>query len=285
MKRILALDGGGIKGLAVAAFLDRISTRDFPDVDSFDMLAGTSTGGIIALGLRMGMSPAEMVNYYRTRGPDIFPRGPKRVHFWQRERYAARGLERSLRDVFGARRLQEISRPVIIPALDWNAPNPQDAVFFFEENSPYSYFSAARATSAAPSYFKGYELDKRLLVDGGICVNNPAQAALAHARELWPEESIQIWSVGTGREPGRKRRYPWTVLPMLNDIFELAIQGGAGVVNKELERDGSVEYIRYDFNLTEAICLDDATPATLDHLMKVAQNPIKRVDTRKRSKV
>lgn len=279
-KLILATDGGGMKGLITAAFLDS-RPRGFPDLDDFDLLSGTSTGGIIALGIRMGLSPASMVDYYRTNGPRIFPKGPRRVKLFKRNRYNTTGLSESLREVFEDRRLKDDDRPVLIPALDWRATERQDAAFFFEENSPFSYFSAARATSAAPTYFQAYALNQRLLVDGGLAMNNPAMGAVTHARELWPDDELEVWSVGTGREPGKEHRYPFTTVGMLDDVLELSMSGAAGIVHKELSVDRSLSYIRYDFNLQKGVPLDDARPDTLALFMSIARNPVKRADTRK----
>lgn len=281
MKRlVLSLDGGGMKGLIIAAFLDS-RPKGFPDPDDFNLVSGTSTGGVIALAIRMGLSPASMMSYYQTNGPRIFPQGPRRVKLFKRNRYKVVGLEDSLRDVFGIRRLKEIDRPLLIPALDWKATERQNAAFFFEENSPFSYFSAARATSAAPTYFQAYALDHRLLVDGGLAMNNPAMGAVTHARELWPDDELEVWSVGTGREPGKRHRYPRTTLGMLDDILELSVSGAAGIVHKELNVDRSLSYIRYDFNLHKSIPLDDARPETLAWFMRLARNPVKQADTRK----
>lgn len=281
MKRIFSADGGGMKGLIVASFLDWVNGRDgFPKLEDFDMYAGTSTGGIIALGARIGLSPLRMKDFYRIYGPEIFKRGPKKFRFFKRNRYNVAALEASLREFFGNQRLQNSKTPCLIPALDWNARVRQDAIFLFDEKSPFSCFSAARATTAAPTYFEAYDLNAHKLVDGGIGLNNPAMAAATHARKLWPREPLEVWSVGTGREPGETHRYPFTGIALLNDIFELALEATVGVANKELERDGSIRFIRYDFAMSECIRIDDARPETLTRMIALGHNPIKRIDTR-----
>lgn len=280
-KLVLAMDGGGMKGLITAAFLDS-PPKEFPDLDKFDLISGTSTGGILALGIRAGLSPLDMIRFYLDYGPIIFPKGPRRVKLFRTARYNAKGLEEALHEIFRDRRLKEIDRPVFIPALDWNASLRQDAAFFFEETSPFSYFSAARATSAAPSYFPAYALDNRLLVDGGLAMNNPSVGAVTHARELWPDAELEVWSVGTGREPGKTHRYPWTTLAMLNDILELSMQGAAGIAHRELSVDHSVKYVRYDFELSKRYCLDDVHPDTFEAYQAIGRHyAVKRADTRR----
>ncbi len=171
MKRILSIDGGGMKGLIVAAFLDNAPVG-FPDLDTFDMLAGTSTGGILALGLEHGLSPAEMVDYYVTHGPEIFRGGPKGIRFIKRDRYSAKALTRSLRETLGSKLLEEVSRPVLLPSLDWTKEERQDSVYFLHEGRPFTCLDAALATSAAPTYFPAHLLGGLRLVDGGICCND-----------------------------------------------------------------------------------------------------------------
>ena len=286
MRRIFSGDGGGMKGLIIAKFLDMAPYRvpDFPSLDDFDLFAGTSTGGILALGLEFGLTPAEMVRYYRERGPEIFPKGPKRARWIKRDRYDVRGLETSLRGTLGNVKLNQASRALLIPALDWNAPERQDCVFFFDETSDYTYFDAARATSAAPTYFKAYELGEHRFVDGGICCNNPSVAAVTHARKLWPDEEIEIYSIGTGREPGHERHYPFTALGLLDDVFDLAISGSAGIAHAELKHDPSVYYVRYDFGFQRAVAMDDARPETLDRFEGLARYPVIRADTRRKGR-
>ncbi len=269
-----------MKGLIVAKFLDR-HFPDFPDLDSFDLLAGTSTGGILALGIEKGMSPAQMVDYYLTHGPAIFRKGPKKIRLIKRDRYSAGSLEKSLRETLGTKSLKDVQRPVLIPSLDWTKAERQDSVFFFHEERPYSCFDAAMATSAAPTYFPAYVLDGLRFVDGGICCNNPAVAAMTRARKLWPDEELEVWSIGTGREPGSKHRYPWTALALFNDVFELAMAGSAGVAHAEMKQDRSVGYVRYEFNLGKAVQMDDSREKTLKLFLEVSRNPVKRADTRK----
>src|SRR5438034_10409614 len=125
--RILSLDGGGIKGTftaSVAASLERMTGKRL--VDYFDLITGTSTGGIIALGLGLGLGAEEILRFYCERGPQIFPttglhrplHGLRHVFF---PKHSQDTLRKSLADVFGPRKLGESKCRLVIPSYDCNA--------------------------------------------------------------------------------------------------------------------------------------------------------------------
>lgn len=90
-----------------------------------------------------------------------------------------------------------------------------------------------------------------------------------------------MYSIGTGREPGHERHYPRTALGLLDDVFDLAVSGSAGIAHAELKHDPSVGYVRYDFGFQRAVAMDDARPETLDRFEALARHPVVRADTRK----
>ena len=107
--RILALDGGGIRGAFTAAVLAQWDEMLKPGggnklVNHFDLVAGTSTGAILAIGLGLGLTPAEILRFYRTQGPKIFPKDRKLRH-WLKSKYESQTLRETLRSVFGDRKL------------------------------------------------------------------------------------------------------------------------------------------------------------------------------------
>ena len=121
MRRILSIDGGGIKGVFPAAFLATIEQSVGGNIaDYFDLIVGTSTGGIIALGLGMGLTAGEILRFYETHGPSIFGgncflRG---LRSWFRAKYDRQPLESALIEVFGERRLGESRKRLVIPSLN-----------------------------------------------------------------------------------------------------------------------------------------------------------------------
>lgn len=203
--QILSLDGGGYRGIYSAAVLAAIE-EDLgrPVTDYFDLIAGTSTGGIIALGLGAGLRPREIVDFYAAHGPEIFrkPVFGIGLGLWRR-RYDAKTLREALRAVLGDRTLGESACRLVIPAYDLGA----DSVYVFK--TPHNerlrrdwkepMVDVALATSAAPTYFPAVSLDGVRLVDGGVWCNNPVVVAIAEALSLCavPLEAVAAFSLGT----------------------------------------------------------------------------------------
>lgn len=241
-KRILALDGGGLRGIVSLAFLERIERllaerHGRPDLrlhDYFDLIAGTSTGAIIAAALALGMSVAEIREHYRTLGRRVF-----RKSFFRRgvvrALYDEAELVRQLKRIFGAG--TTLASPelrtgllVVTKRLDTGSPwplgnNPGGAFFGAAEegviaNGDYPLWAVVRASTAAPRYFdsqaivvareRGKKPVTGQFVDGGVSpFNNPSLQALMYAtlsgyRVGWPTgaERLLLVSVGTGaRDP------------------------------------------------------------------------------------
>jgi hypothetical protein len=239
VKRILSIDGGGIRGVIPARILAELERRlaakgkTKPLYKHFDMIAGTSTGGIIALGLTTpnaaGSAPvataADLEKLYVEKGLEIFPQGVvqkarKLVSGVEWPTYAPEPLEKILNGLLGKRKLSEALSRVLVTAYEIEE---RRAVFLTgaAEGAPqgepdYYAAQAARATSAAPTYFPPALItpmppastkaeDAELaLVDGGMFANDPGLGAYTEAIKLqqaglWdPTERIDIVSIGTG---------------------------------------------------------------------------------------
>jgi patatin-like phospholipase/acyl hydrolase len=217
--QILSLDGGGIKGLFSAAVLAHIEEDcGINIVDHFDLITGTSTGGIIALGLGMGMRPIDIVKFYVDKGPAIFPQGNwiERCWRWTRgwicNKYENDALKRSLQECFGERLLGESRKRLVIPSYNLG----EDDVYLFK--TPYHQrlrrdfkvptWKVALATSAAPTFFPAYkEVDHVRLIDGGVWANNPTLVGIAEAVSMLdvPLGAIRVLSLGTTDEVKGRR--------------------------------------------------------------------------------
>jgi len=207
--QILALDGGGLKGLFSAAVLAQLETDlKINIVDHFDLIAGTSTGGIVALGLSIGMRPKEIVAFYSEHGPRIFPHA-NRPHWVRRirgPRYNPAPLRAALRDVFGDRLLADAQKRLVIPSYDIG----ENAVHLFRtphssrlnRDFRVSMVDIALATTAAPTYLPAHRLGHSRLIDGGVWANNPTMVAVTEAGgELrLPLSSVRVLSLGTTSE-------------------------------------------------------------------------------------
>jgi len=216
LKRILTIDGGGIRGVFPAAFLANLEKDlDQPVGRYFDLISGTSTGGIIAIGLALGMSAAEILKLYEDKGPAIFAqtrsglpgwiarcfRSGRRL-FWG-PKYSAAPLREAMTEVFGERRLGEARTRLMIPA--WH-PKTQGVYIFKTAHHPrlqtdYKELAvdAAMATAAAPTYFAQHMTANDVgLVDGGLWANNPTGIAVVEAIATlgWPADDLKVLSIG-----------------------------------------------------------------------------------------
>jgi predicted acylesterase/phospholipase RssA len=218
--RILSIDGGGIRGIIPALVLARIEKlTGRPAASLFDLVAGTSTGGILAIGLtvpkfsgRPVYSAQELVTLFEREGPRIFSRSMLRTLvtsdslFWKK--YSSQGIEEVLLEYFGDSRLSDAITDVLIPSYEIQRRFP----FFFKSANarrrPDYDFNArdvARATSAAPTYFEpkriptGTKSGNYTLIDGGVFANNPAACALVEAQATLPHPGgYVVVSLGTG---------------------------------------------------------------------------------------
>jgi uncharacterized protein len=210
--RVLALDGGGLRGTFTAAVLAKWAEMLGPGGQSnlarhFDLIAGTSTGAILAIGLALGHTPLEMLSFYKNEGPKIFPKDRKLRH-WLKSKHESATLRSILQSILGDQKLSEHARcRVVIPtvrAFHGEAeaivtPHSPDRTAFANIRA----VDAALASSAAPTYFDEAVVDGAIAadsyLDGGIWANNPVLPALAEAvRHLKiPLDRIDVLSVGT----------------------------------------------------------------------------------------
>ena len=207
--QILSLDGGGIKGIFSAAVLTHLEEDFNIDItDHFDLITGTSTGGIIALGLGLGMRPREILRFYIEKGPDIFSNGliTSLRRLW-RNKHSSKGLENALKDCFGDILLGSSKKRLVIPSYNTG----EDDVYLFKTSHhdrlkrdyKVPAWKVAMATSAAPTYFPSFkQIDLIRLVDGGVWANNPVVVGIAEAVSMLevPINTIRIFSMGTTDE-------------------------------------------------------------------------------------
>lgn len=207
--RILSLDGGGIRGIISCVILkyieEQLQKQDNPNAkigDYFDLVAGTSTGGLITALLlfpdgnkQAKFSVEEALNLYAKKGNDIF-----NVPFFQhllnpfgllKEKISDKNIEKQLEEVFGNLELKDLTKPCLITSYDVTA---RKAMLFTSHNAqqPIKNFyvkDVCRSTSAAPTYFEPAQINsfynqQYTLIDGGVYANNPALCAYAEARKI-----------------------------------------------------------------------------------------------------
>lgn len=236
-KKLLAIDGGGIRGvlsLEILAAIEALFAKgrhNYVLADDFDYFAGTSTGGIIAAGLAVGKSVAEIMDFYEKSGPTMFEKNAllKRLAY---ANFRSEPLAEKLRDVFGAETVlgSEKLRSLLLLVMrnaTTDSPWPISNNPFAKYNCPGSecnldlpLWQLVRASTAAPTYFPPEAIEigghVYLFVDGGVTVyNNPAfqMVLMATLDCYWPlapqgkrgwttgEKDMLVVSIGTGATP------------------------------------------------------------------------------------
>jgi patatin-like phospholipase/acyl hydrolase len=210
MRRILTIDGGGIKGVFAAAFLAALEdTLDTSVADHFDLIAGTSTGAIIAIGLGLGLPSREILRLYCDSAERIFPRrGIRALRGIFGAKYAATQLREVLTEAFGQRRIGESRTRLVIPTLNLAT----ERVHLYKTSHHPSLFhdykvtavEAALAAVAAPTYFPIHvSPDGVPHIDGSVWASNPLGLAVIEAIGVlaWPRDEIEVLSLGCGAAP------------------------------------------------------------------------------------
>ena len=261
--RILSIDGGGIRGIIPAIVLAELEELTGQPISKcFDLIAGTSTGGLIALALSLDngngqpkYTAQEVVQLYENRGADIF-----NLNFWRKvqtarglldETYSNSGLKEILQEYFGNNTLKETLTEVIIPAYEteqrkpWffksiNAKNPQ------KKHRNYKIVDVALATSAAPTYFEAHKVDYRdtdylSLIDGGVYANNPALCAYVDAKSKFDakDEDIVVVSIGTGQFTRRLMHddiIKWGLIGWAKPVLGCVFDGSSDTVDYQLSK-------------------------------------------------
>ncbi len=312
-KRILSLDGGGIRGIIPGRILcvlekklqDRTQNPEARISDFFDMIAGTSTGGILACICmipdeknknKSKFSAEEILNIYLKDGSEIF-----HTPFFQKiknlggifdEKYPAKNLEKILKNYMGDVKLSQLLKPSLITSYDMTRRKP---IFFRQQKAKkdkskdFRIRDIARATAAAPTYFELAHIrsisgEMYSLIDGGLVANNPALCAYAEAREIFSikekkkitASDMVIFSIGTGEN---KKPYlydnvkDWGMVDWIKPILDILFSAGPETVDFQLkqifEANNKIsQYFRIKSALPDSINpeMDDTTDENIKAL-------------------
>ena len=293
---VLSIDGGGIRGILPASILAAIEDGVGQSLHNvFDLIAGTSTGGIIALAIGTATksgkpySPRDLLELYFQHGPAIFKKNlftPIKSFFGPK--YSPHALEHALENFFGDAELRSALTPLLISSYDLATQLP----YFFKshriaQEASYNWKlkQIARATSAAPTFFPPCRLmeggKEHALVDGGIFVNNPAMAAYAEARHLYPEAAeFLMVSVGTGDRDDRIRyneAKAWGLIGWARAIIPVIMESVSEAVDYELDAVFGAATQRQHFRLQPRLSvasnqMDDTNSENLKNLRSEADS-------------
>jgi predicted acylesterase/phospholipase RssA len=306
---VLAIDGGGIRGIIPATVLvdleRRLAPRSLATV--FDLIVGTSTGGIIALGLTVPdgehpRNPAErLLDFYLSDAETIFPGGgpiPLPPSAWVREgtRYSVARLEETLGRFLGDTPLTAALTGVVVTSYDlaYGEPVMLSSRPELGDVSDVTMVVAARATSAAPMFFKPQIVKdgdrERMLVDGGLYVNSPAVLGYLLGRQAAARDDLPLVlvSLGTGVRPPRtplpvaERAQMRDASALARTLLEAVATGGGRLAHLLLDRLAVGERFRYwRLQTTVGSCsftMDDSSPDNVACLYQCARELVSEND-------
>lgn len=263
--KILSIDGGGIKGLYSSTILEHLESKYGSMANHFDMICGTSTGGMIALALGLKIPAVDISKIYIEHGNTIFPKRSKfggiiRQTFWG-GKYSDNPLRSVLKGVFQEARVKDLGNLVCIPSYSFTDARPwifkRDHGELYRDNETL-LVDVALATSAAPTYFPLCEIeryDQKQFIDGGVWANNPTLVGVIEALTYFvgqgkKYQGIEVLSVSSlnntaGKPVGLKRRRSF--INWRNDLFETSLIGQSAFTDYTMRRLSELAYIQIKY--------------------------------------
>lgn len=257
--RVLSLDGGGIRGVITVVLLQRLMEESGVGdlLEKVDLVAGTSTGGLLALGIGAGLDLSTMRSLYEERGEVIFDDSffddVLDVGKLGGADYDIGNLEKELKKIFGGKKLKDLSKKVLVTAFDLDNGDEEKVS---EEKRTWkpklfhnypgedtdgdeSVVKVGCATSAAPTYFDTYEG----YVDGGVFAGNPSLCALAQVLDSRSKtgrglDEIVLLSLGTGtaRQYVKGKSLDWGYAQWIKPLVNLMLDGTAGIADFQCQQ-------------------------------------------------
>lgn len=281
--RIVSFDGGGIRGLLTTTVLEQLDAALPGWLERADLLAGNSTGGIIALGLASGLSAARLSRLYYDKGPTIFNDSwmdnLRDIGRLTGAQYSNRGLLRALNETLSpTATLGDLAKKVLIASFDLDNQDPDPtrrtwkAKFYHnydgvDSDAAAKVVDVAMHTSAAPTYFPSVDG----FIDGAVAANNPSMAALAQTQDPRAEiparpriDEIVLLSFGTGAVANylTGARLNWGIAQWGAPLINIMIDGVAGVATYEC-----AQILRERFHRVQPI-IPPNNPIALDQWQK-----------------
>lgn len=274
--QILSLSGGGYRGLYTAQVLaDLEEEAGKPIGQCFDLIAGTSVGGIIALAVSYEVPMKEVVELFEFKGKQIFKKkGMLETLFKIRTApYSSEGLKKALIEVFGDKTLGDLKHPVIVPSINYTSGSPQVFKTPHEErlkrDYKYRIVDIALAASAAPTYFKRHTIENQQYIDGGLCANDPSLLAIHEAECYFKKQVNQIYLMDIGTLSSKRTVNPstnkkggyydwaesWDLTKAAPNIIDVSLSNQQQLMKQmtehRLQKEGG-QFVRIDENLGQS---------------------------------
>jgi uncharacterized protein len=289
-RHLLALTGGGYRGLFTAGVLAAFEAEGRAALATrFDMIAGTSIGGILAIGLACSVSAQDLAAFIREHGPAIFQ--PRQLSFagFSRSHYGSEGLRRAIEAVLGRERAKrsfaEIPVPLVVCAVHEGSGTPQlfrTDLAAAGRGDRISTLDVALATSAAPTYFPPHRIGDRIYVDGGVIANAPDLVVLTEANRRFgcTLDECHLLSIGTaggaraGSVGGAPSKIGWIAKHAIVDLIMTA-QEALAIDQVYSLRPGT--FLRVDASPAAPIGLDDVSQTATEQIINLSHQALQQV--------
>lgn len=269
MKKLLNIDGGGVKvylTLHVLKYIEKKTNKKI--IDLFDFFSGVSVSSLILSFLLLSYSVDELIIFIKKMSRNIFYRS----NFYTlvsafgilRSKYLDSNIDTELKNFLDNKKFSEIDKPLLILTYDLNSNKPIYYKNYEDINNDIPLWKIIRGSISAPSYFKPFALDDKILIDGGIVSNNLSDLIINEAINYYDENEIfyQL-SLGTGLYLPKNKRSPsgllyWSNL-ILDTIFNASSEYQLDLLKNQNKIDNLKYFHRLNFILDEPIELDDYT--------------------------
>lgn len=293
MKKIISIDGGGVRGIVAAHILSVLENKlQSPLHEYVDLVSGTSTGSIIGAGVSDGIPMSDMLDFYYTDASKIFNKKNvkqkfKSVFGLKGPRYDIKDLIEALENRYTANTLGELKTDFLCPAYNMTKGETH---FYSKRNEPNTKLSEAVASSsAAPTYLGPLKTSRGDMADGGLFSSSPAMCAYAEMKDMEPglrAENIFVLSVGTGnRTVGNNKSYKWVKTKWIKVLIDTMMSTDPEIVNYQLKRIYSSIYMENNYVRINGILpgninkdMDDASYSNLKDLHNFAKELTKAHD-------
>ena len=266
MKKLLNIDGGGVKVYLTLHILKYIENKTNKKIiDLFDFFAGVSVSSLIISCLLLNYSIDELILIIKNISKNIFSRSNYYIitslFGLIKSKYSDYNINIELNNYIKDNKLINLKKPILILTYDLIKNMPIYYKSYDENNQDILLWEIIRGSVSAPTYFQPYQLDDKLLIDGGIVANNLSELIIIEANNYFKNELFYQLSLGTGIYLPKIKSIPnglfsWSNL-IIDTIFNASSEYQLDLLHKENKKENLKYFHRLNFILEEIIELDD----------------------------
>jgi patatin-like phospholipase/acyl hydrolase len=288
MKKILSIDGGGMRGLISVLVLKEIEKKTNKNIgDMFDLITGTSTGGMITLGLTVTNNGKVQYNcdnikkMYIDDGTTIFQKNPFSLFGLLRPKYSKKGLKDISEKYFNHKLLKNTSTRVMINTFDIKKMQPVLFRSYKHKFKNIPMKTILRATTAAPTFFEPVKYNNKVLIDGGVFANNPLLIGLIEAQKLFNNEEILFISLGnslTMEKYNYNNSSKWGLIEWIDPIKDVLLDSTIktdNYISTKLFNNMNGQFYRLNNISNKNYPMDDTSNENINNLIEIGKKIIK----------